>query len=519
MFRFTLPNQDTDCVLFTIKSYVNISEDLSEIVEHRQISSPTVAGKVAVIPLNLENFFLRKDKPNRHIFLSSGLIEEKFAFGTEVTPKRNTNASGYFKPFDSSIWILLTTSILLLSILSEQIKTVDFMRTRFTSSDILFTLFSQCNIQLFSRHLTFKILCILPIWYYASMLLSELYKGELLSMMTVFTIPNAPKSLEDILKYENFYLATTKHMSIFQPDKTVEIRSVIKNTMRDILEHDLSVSRKELFMKISNRLQFLGNGSTLAIINDFWKARIGKNDVSTNLIYLDGEKDVNVLKLIVGFFTEKQIIKGESIDEFTTTNAMIFQRNFLYKLINPYITMLDASGIPQHWMKFWDMKAEVFILKIISDMLNSSDLRKESIFSFVISNHRGYNKKPEPISMMDIEIFGYTYLLLVVVCDIAFTFEIVRSRWFKNNLKNQILRLFKIEKTINTKKSCKNYCAEIAAILKNIKVNVQVMAYSSWAKLGKRSKSWFLLGKIPCCPGVKWAKPSKTMKVDFYEPN
>ena len=268
----------------------------------------------------------------------------------------------------------------------------------------------------------------MPIWYFTSIVLSELYKGELLSMMTVSTIPNAPQSLEDIPKYENFFLATTRSMGVYELDKLIEIRSIIQNTIEKILEYGAS-HRKKVLMEISKRLNYLGNGTTIGIINDFWKARVAKNiNVSSNLIYLDGEKEVNALKLILGFFSGKKLIKGESIDEFTITYGMIVQRNFLYKLINPYLQMLSASGIPQNWMKFRDYKTQCFLLKTMWSMLNPSDLRKESIFSFVISDpSRRYNKKPEPISMKDFNIFGFTYLLLIGVCNLGFVFEIILS--------------------------------------------------------------------------------------------
>lgn len=430
MFRFTFPTVQIDCILFTIKSYVNISDSLASQGEHSLDSSATRAAFLPLANYNINFlFFSTEDNSKRFVLLNSGLSIEKYTFGTEVTPMRNTNTSGYLEPFDSTTWTLLITSILLLSIVSARLRAVDTINTRFTPSDLLFLLLSQCNIQLFSRHVTFKILYILPIWYFASMLFSEMYKGELLSMMTVSTIPNVPKSLEEIPEHNNAYLATTKTLGYYKSGKPVEFRSTIQNSIQGILENrGLSRRRKKLLMKISNRLQYHGGKTATTGFTDLLKKIIEHRNF-TNLIYLDGTKAVNILKMVLEVFTEKKLMKGESIDEFMLTFGMVFQRNFLYKLINPYFTMLWESGIPHQWEKVMAKRMQFNVLKQMWNTLNVTlkNFRKESIFSFIISDRkRRLHLEPRPISITDFKIFGYTYLVLIGVCNIALSLEIIR---------------------------------------------------------------------------------------------
>jgi len=187
------------------------------------------------------------------------LWTQTYGFGSLVTPVRNTKMSGYFKPFDLLTWIFLSVSPFFLTLISKILRQLDPQNTRFTWSDLVFTLFSQCSIQISSFHLNFKILCILPLWYFATVILSEMYKGELLSMMTIPTIPKAPKTLDQIPDFEHFHLVTTHAVPYLvefgAPWKYI---SHVKKLLQEFLDHEgIPDGKKQLLSNVFNKLKFI----------------------------------------------------------------------------------------------------------------------------------------------------------------------------------------------------------------------------------------------------------------------
>jgi len=256
----TAPAIEVYCPLIALSQYLNISDGLrSQFGQHILVyNTDSSAGFLPLVPVPFNILILRPKSVSRFTMFNTTFWTHTVGFGSLVTPVRNTNMSGYFKPFDAMIWILLSFSILLLTLVSKILRKIDSWNTRFTWSDLVFTFFSQCSIQISSFHLNFKIICILPLWYFATVILSEMYKGELLSMMTIPTIPKAPETLDQIPDFEYFNLFTTHAIPYIERGAPRKHISYVKNLLQVVLKQEsMTERRKILLTKVNQKLKFI----------------------------------------------------------------------------------------------------------------------------------------------------------------------------------------------------------------------------------------------------------------------
>ena len=257
----TTPVIEVYCPLIALSQYLNISDGLASQFAQAILvpNKDSAAGFVPLVSSSLIMLILRPEESvSRLTLLNPTFWTQTVGFGSLVTPVQNTNMSGYFKPFDLLTWIFLSVSLLFLTVISKILRQLDPQNTRFNWSDLVFTFFSQCSIQISSFHLNFKIICILPLWYFATVILSEMYKGELLSMMTIPTIPKAPETLDQIPDFEYFNLFTTHAIPYIERGAPRKHISYVKNLLQVVLKQEsMTERRKILLTKVNQKLKFI----------------------------------------------------------------------------------------------------------------------------------------------------------------------------------------------------------------------------------------------------------------------
>ena len=269
-------------------------------------------------------------------------------------------------------------------------------------------------------------------------------------MMTIPTIPKAPKTLDQIPDFGHFHLVTTRAISYVEHGAPLKHLSYVKALLQVVLKQEsMTERRKTLVTKVNQKLKFIlgppkdvTSGMKVLLVNilvhyaDHTTLTIEQvkqlQSFSTNVLLLDDMQTLAMFKKISGQLTNTKYMRGENVPVVTTSHMWFFQRNFLSKMAEPFFQHLFFSGIYAQWMNMFNLREEFRWLKYVVNNVQLTDLRDKSVLAYLIAEHRKkIIKMPEPISMADVRVFVYTYWVLFGICSLFFCVEHASCFWNK----------------------------------------------------------------------------------------
>lgn len=355
------------------------------------------------------------------------LIRFKFVVVT-YPPTAISSFVAIFSPFDGWTWIFLglsmvgvTAGIQVQSLADEQYTKVgkrqDFL-------DIAALLLSQtCSGKLFqTRYITGIIIILLMPWtLICFILLNNLYGGEVFASLTVTSLPNVPRSLEQ-LAVSNLPIFTTTSFS----RRGVQNSSLTWRIIPELAAGYAGNSKLLRFLeKIKSKLIFVNWRRDLIIDNrDLYPIPLLPHGCSTNQTFAILDEPVNLYVVLgTGSLLGKRFVipAQEPWSPFFTINTANGNKNYFSPQLYATLSQLLESGIKTRWEKVDDFVTLSNKARIVWEEKHSQFLTK-----YMVAPTKSAFIEFEPVSLTVVKyIFVITFLILLLGL-VLFAMEVFR---------------------------------------------------------------------------------------------
>ena len=445
------------CILTEIKKWINLTEFIldEEIGLQKQLAIDlSDTSKLATIyflrlhDINLNKFFLE-----RQFFtvLNSGIEMSSLRFGTVITPRQHSQLDALLKPLDQTTWISMIVCVVSLMIAQKIWNQLSKGSFCIEPIKLVYLLLCQCNITLKCCHLNFKLLLMIPAWYFMSMILTNMYQGELFGYLSTVTVPTAPKTVQDIVQF-GFPVVTTSIYTKFE-NGTVFGYCYVQYIMDFLVSTGtLQEADKVAFSKMLEILRLRGNkpgvvnSNALSVIQFFEEMINSKNISESNVVYLDVDERVLSFKLLVQLFTDDVFIIGDHFGVFDERLVWAAPKDFFLRLVYRFYASIYETGIFSVWERYYNARKMYNFLSDSNTVLKQYFPKMKlnrSILNFVLSASSKLNvpkNKFEPISLSFFLTFGALYGYCFVGSLVCFLLEVL----WKVNLNGPKLQLKKL---------------------------------------------------------------------------
>ena len=183
---------------------------------------------------------------------------------------------------------------------------------------------------------------LLVCWLFLTFLVGNAYKGVLFTLLTSPSVPFVPRTLQQMIQ-SNYSVVTTQGEMLFT------LHLFIKNAKQAPVTRINISSALNLYRKLWNRTDLVFTTTSKLFVDTKF---LNKNSVSKDLMVLNPEKNMILLKDLNTLFTQNIVAFGEKLNFFSDRKLWVFRRNGFLTVILTIQTGLMESGIYKRWEYF-----------------------------------------------------------------------------------------------------------------------------------------------------------------------
>jgi len=445
--RIWFPPADI-CFLVNIKHALNITNRPLNRSPSRYQVEFTYLGMFAENVRELFPKFLK----NRASLFPYGMNVEPYSFGTVVSVLQQNSMEGLAKPFDKYIWSFLISSSILIILFMK--LTSKITGKSVVALDMIYILLEQSQKRLSQcRGLSYYVILVSTVWFLATLVISNGYKGKLFGLLAKHTYPLVPQTMQDIDNYKIFVVTTSAVIQTTENGSKIlsGARMHITDIIRDVEDGKIELASLDVLRKLNDTLVFLKNTDidTLfsAVVTESLVQAEGKGNISlpSRLIFLDIRNNVVIFGELIEFLSENVFIFGQDIDMFSVRNQWTVDRNFFLRLVGMYLQGMDESGIYSRW-KFYSEIQQHFIrmTNVYRNLKLDGNGRKRNIIAHLLT--KKYVKilqPPKPIGVSFFVVLAYLFLYSWIFSAVIFLLECIwKTNWWRMiiNVRNKVMQ-------------------------------------------------------------------------------
>lgn len=293
----------------------------------------------------------------------------KFSVVT-VFPSVENNFGTFMLPFDTTTWILIVISSVMISILVRISVSDSGFGYRFTLKehishdlyDVGALLLGHGGSDDFSKIFANRRVAVVisTVWFFGCyILMANLYKGSIFSFLTVPVLPNVPETIEQLLSSNIPILTTTSSgsylVSLNRSTPTIKddstLRSIIIPQLKAVMAANSSYSKS--IASLDQRLTYVNHfeNSIKEIVLNISSSKPIQNKfkTSTTFALMNDANDLKHFTEPIKFLGKRFVIDSSDDTGFQTITVMYGTRNFIFPRFYLVYRRLVESGLVEIW--------------------------------------------------------------------------------------------------------------------------------------------------------------------------
>lgn len=357
---------------------------------------------------------------------------ETFIYATVIESKSQKSIQGFTRPFDTNTWMFLmiwTFIFFVYVFVSNDQKNV--------KAELLFFIVEQS--QYVSLEGSKKIhLWIFFCWSILAVILSSVYKGKVLELISNPTYPPVPRFVEEITEMGYAVTSFTAYSDDNQVWDSI-FRATIENLKQDWETGIKTIDNLNILNALSEDLIWSERDSLFQYMGDLLKNRILYNRVgdikkkieitSGPFVFMDFSDIVQVLQKLVKMATHKRkCVLGKALPILAVRWHFLTKEEWYSRLVAPYLAKYAESGIQARWLEFESLRSMFQDLSGFQDWWAERDpeMRIGNILQHLLAGKHvlGRNEFPEPVEISHFVVIGTPMFYFGLLAVVLFIVEV-----------------------------------------------------------------------------------------------
>jgi len=255
-------------------------------------------------------------------------------------------------------------------------------------------------------------------WLFTTLVISNCYKSVLFSLLAKPSLPQVPHSVFEIADFK-FPVITISWLTTYETgDLPLSLASI---KFDEIIRTHSKISVR-LYSELSKELRFYpveDVSEFFVAMSELQELKDGRSNLTSKIpsefIFFDNISEMDFLTELTRLLSEdKLVLAGSELSLFSTRRQWVIRRNYLNRLIRPYLKGVVESGIFQRWEKFHEIHDQFWKMNRTLSSANGNNDESGKIMAYLMGQGSKLrilrNKEPEPMSLTTFEIFGKLFL-------------------------------------------------------------------------------------------------------------
>ena len=176
-----------------------------------------------------------------------------------------------------------------------------------------------------------------------SIILSNAYKGVVTSILTHPSIPDVTKNLYEVAS-SPLYILTLARSRTFYHTGAIKWQSQVQIMLSESMEKiSPSSTTHHVYKKLNESIHFHQYLTIVQLFTD-------QLHIPEQLVFIDLKDEVEAMNQFVNILGANVFVHDPHVNFFSTRYSWIVQRNYVGRVICPYLKAMDFSGIFRRWM-------------------------------------------------------------------------------------------------------------------------------------------------------------------------